>query len=113
MNCHKSIGKPVRKKDRYKEKNCKFCEKIHNKRGLYCSTACANRDRPEYSEKVSEGMRKVVQEWNRTPAAIAKQKQLNTPLASMTADEFGVNIPDIQELSDYDYLDGYDRAEKW
>jgi hypothetical protein len=24
-----------------------------------------------------------------------------------------VNIPDIQELSDYDYLDGYDRAEKW
>ena len=58
-------------------------------------------------------MRKVVQEWNKTPAAIAKQKQLNTPLASMTADEFGVNIPDIQELSDYDYLDGYDRAEKW
>ena len=40
-------------------------------------------------------MRKVANEYNRTPEAIAKQKQLNTPLASMTADEFAVPIPTI------------------
>ena len=98
----------------YKEKSCKFCNTIHRKRGLYCSQSCANRDRPEYSANVANAMRKVAIEYNRTPEAIAKQKQLNTPLASMTVEDFAVDIPDIKSLEDYlDYTEGYDKAEKW
>ncbi len=59
-------------------------------------------------------MRKVANEYNRTPEAIAKQKQLNTPLASMTVDEFAVPIPTIQTLDDFlEFTEGYDKAEKW
>ena len=96
---------------KYKEKECKFCKTLHRKRGPYCSQSCANRDRPEYSDKVSENMRKVATEYNRTPEAIAKQKMINTPLASMTVDEFAVDIPSLDpDLSDYD---GYERGENW
>jgi len=59
-------------------------------------------------------MRKVANEYNKTPEAIAKQKQLNTPLASMTVDEFAVPIPTIQTLDDFlEFTEGYDKAEKW
>jgi len=59
-------------------------------------------------------MRKVAVEYNKTPEAIAKQKQINTPLASLTADDFAIEIPDIKTLDDFDqYTDGFDRAEKW
>ena len=59
-------------------------------------------------------MRKVAIDYNRTPEAIAKQKQLNTPLAAMTVDEFAVDIPEIKDLSDYsEFLDGYERGERW
>jgi len=59
-------------------------------------------------------MRKVAIDYNRTPEAIAKQKQINTPLAAMTVDEFAVDIPDIKDLSDYsEFLDGYERGERW
>jgi hypothetical protein len=99
---------------KYKEKSCKFCQTKHRKKGPYCCQSCANRDRPEYSANVSSAMRKVANEYNKTPEAIAKQKQLNTPLASMTADEFAVDIPDVSSLDDYlDYTEGYDKAEKW
>jgi hypothetical protein len=58
-----------------------------------------------------EGMRRVAIEYNKTPEAIAKQKQLNTPLATMTVDEFAVDVPTIR---DYDDLpEGYDRGESW
>ena len=61
-----------------------------------------------------EAMRKVAIDYNRTPEAIAKQKQLNTPLASMTVEDFAVDIPDVRDLSDYDdFLQGFDRADKW
>lgn len=59
-------------------------------------------------------MRKVAVEYNQTPEAIAKQKQLNTSLASMTVEDFAVDIPDIRDLRDYDgLLDGYDKASDW
>jgi hypothetical protein len=59
-------------------------------------------------------MRKVAVEYNKTPEAIAKQKQINTPLASLTADDFAIEIPEIKTLDDFtDYTDGFDRAEKW
>ena len=97
----------------YKLKNCKFCNKEHRKRGPYCSQSCASTDR-EPTEAMREAMRKVAIDYNRTPEAIAKQKQLNTPLASMTVEDFAVDIPDVRDLSDYDdFLQGFDRADKW
>jgi len=58
-----------------------------------------------------EGMRRVAIEYNKTPEAIAKQKQFGTPLATMTVDEFAVGVPTIR---DYDDLpEGYDRGETW
>ena len=99
--------------DRYKEKNCKYCNKLHRKRGIYCSQSCASTDR-EPTDTMREAMRKVAIDYNRTPEAIAKQKQLNTPLAAITVDEFAVDIPDIKDLSDYsEFLDGYERGERW
>ena len=58
-------------------------------------------------------MREVATEYNRTPEALAKQSHIGTPLASLTAEDFAVDIPDIMDLRDYDSLDGYDRAEDW
>ena len=59
-------------------------------------------------------MRKVAEEYNRTPEAIAKQKQINTPLASLTADDFAIDIPEIKTLDDFtDYIEDYNKAEDW
>jgi hypothetical protein len=59
-------------------------------------------------------MRSVAIDYNRTPEAIAKQKQLHTSLAAMTVEDFAVDIPEIKDLSDYsEFLDGFDRGEKW
>ena len=97
----------------YKEKNCKFCNKLYRKRGLYCSQSCASFDR-EPTDAQRENMRKVAEEYNRTPEAIAKQKQINTPLASLTADDFAIEIPEIKTLDDFtDYIEGYNKAEDW
>ena len=94
----------------YKLKKCKFCSIDHRRRGPYCSQGCASRDR-EPTEAMREGMRRVAIEYNKTPEAIAKQKQLGTPLASMTVDEFAVGVPTIR---DYDDLpEGYERGESW
>ena len=94
----------------YKEKNCKFCNKLYRKRGLYCGNSCAARDR-EPTENMRKNMRKVAIEYNRTPEAIAKQKQINTSLASMTVEDFAVNIPDLPpDLSEYN---DYNKAEDW
>ena len=61
-----------------------------------------------------EAMRKVAIEYNQTPEAIAKQKQINTPLASLVADDYAIEIPTIQTLDDfYEHTEGFDRAEKW
>ena len=97
----------------YKLKECPACNKEHRKRGLFCGQSCANADRPA-TDNMRSAMRKVAVDYNRTPEAIAKQKQLNTPLASMTADEFAVPIPTIHTLDDLlDFTEGYDKAEKW
>jgi hypothetical protein len=93
----------------YKEKNCKYCKKLHRKRGPYCGQSCANRDRPEYSQKVSENMRKVAAEYNKTPEAVAKQKQFGTSLASLTAEDYTIDIPDL----DRSVPDGYTEASDW
>jgi len=94
----------------YKLKQCKFCSKDHRKKGLYCSQSCASSDR-EPTEAMREGMRRVAIEYNRTPEAIAKQKQIGTPLATMTVDDFAVDIPTIRDADDLP--PGYDRGENW
>lgn len=94
----------------YKEKKCKFCGTNHRKRGPYCSQSCASSDR-EPTENMREAMRKVAKEYNVTPEAIAKQKMIGTPLASLTVEDFAVGIPDLPpDLSDWSE---YDRGENW
>lgn len=93
---------------KYKEKECKFCSIKHRKKGPYCSQSCANRDRPEYSQKVADTMRKVAIEYNKTPEAIAQQKLLHT---GISIDDFAVDIPDLPpDLSEYS---DYNKAEDW
>jgi hypothetical protein len=59
-------------------------------------------------------MRKVAIEYNQTPEAIAKQKQINTPLASLTADDYAIEIPTIRTIDDFSqYTEGFDKAEDW
>jgi hypothetical protein len=88
----------------YKEKNCKYCNKLHKKRGPYCSQRCSAFDR-EPTDKMRDTMRKVAVEYNKTPEAIAQQKLLHT---GISIEDFCVDLPDFPELPE-----GYDHAEKW
>lgn len=94
----------------YKLKNCKFCSKEHRRRGPYCSQSCASSDR-EPTEAMRDGMRRVAKEYNLTPEAGAKRRQLRTPLATMTVDDFAVGIPTILDADDLP--EGYDHGENW
>jgi hypothetical protein len=94
----------------YREKNCKYCDKLFRKKGIYCSQSCSSFDKTP-TETQRKNMRKVAMEYNRTPEAIAKQKQLNTSLASITVEDFAVDIPTLDpDLSDYN---DYNKAEDW
>lgn len=91
----------------YKEKNCKYCNKLYRKKGVYCSQSCASSDR-EGTDAQRENMRKVAIEYNRTPEAIAQQKLLHT---GITIEDFAVSVPSLDpDLSDYT---DYNRAEDW
>lgn len=94
----------------YRLKQCKLCGADFRKKGVYCSQSCASRDR-EPTEAMRQKMRTVAIEYNQTPEAIAKQKQFGTPLATMTVDEFAVDIPTIRD--EYDLPEGFDHAEDW
>jgi len=96
----------------YKIKKCPNCLREHRKRGLFCGQSCANQARPA-TDNMRDAMRKVAIDYNRTPEAAAKRNQLNTPLASMTVEDFAVDIPDVTDYRDYDILDGYDTASDW
>jgi hypothetical protein len=43
-------------------------------------------------------MKEVAEDYNKTPAALAKQAMLGTSLNSLTADEYAVGIPEFYEL---------------
>ena len=83
----------------YREKNCKYCEKPFRKQGVFCSKACSNSHRP-VSERVRENMKEVAEDYNKTPAALAKQSMLHTSLQSLTVDDYAVDIPTIYEIPD-------------
>jgi hypothetical protein len=89
----------------YKEKSCKYCNKLHRKRGPYCSQSCANHDR-EPTERMREAMREVAVEYNKTPEAIAQQKLLHT---GISIEDFCVDIPETPP----ELPEGYERADKW
>lgn len=94
----------------YKLKKCPTCNKEHRKRGLFCGQSCANADRVP-TDNMRSAMRKVAIEYNRTPEAIAKQKMIGTPLASLTIEDFAIDIPDLPpDLNDWS---DYDRGENW
>jgi predicted nucleic acid-binding Zn ribbon protein len=94
----------------YREKSCPTCGTTHRKKGQYCSKACSNSNR-EVSDNVREAMRKVAEEYNRTPEAIAKQSVFNSDLRYLTADDYAVDIPSIPD--DYELPPGYERGEDW
>jgi hypothetical protein len=81
----------------YREKNCKYCEKPFRKQGVFCSKACSNSNRP-VSDRVRENMKEVAEDYNKTPAALAKQSMLHTSLQGLTMDDFAVEIPEFYEL---------------
>jgi len=86
----------------YKLKACPQCLTEHRKKGKFCSQACSNSYR-EPTENQREAMRQVATEFNRTPQALARQSLINTPLASLTVEDFAVEIPTI-----YDLPEGYE-----
>jgi hypothetical protein len=88
----------------YRLKKCPECDKEHRKKGIFCSQACSNSHR-EVSDKVRENMRKVAEDYQKTPEAIAQTKMINSPLST---EDYAVNIPDFPDLPE-----GYDIADKW
>ena len=105
--------------ERYREKSCQRCGKIHKKRGPYCSRQCsgARKHAEEDKKKISTKLK----EYYNTPEGVATRKKMSAVTAAknagldvtiITNDEFAVDIPDVRDLNDFD-LDNYDRAEKW
>lgn len=78
----------------YKLKQCPQCQKDHRKQGRFCSQACSNSHRV-VSDKVRENMRKVAEEYHRTPEAIGARKLINSPLSS---EDYAVDIPYIPDI---------------
>jgi NMD protein affecting ribosome stability and mRNA decay len=93
------------KNSRYRTKICKYCGNQHKKRGIYCNQSCSNRDRPAYSQKVSENARKQVIEYNKTPAGIARQKLIGV---DVKPEDFAIELPTF-----YDIPEGFDKADDW
>lgn len=90
----------------YRLKTCPNCDKEHRKRGPFCSQGCHNSYR-EVSDKVRENARRMGANTAGDPALIASGRMLGTG-NMISADEYGVNIPDIIDLPE-----GYDRGENW
>ena len=78
----------------YRLKQCPQCQKEHRKRGPYCCQGCHNSHR-EVSDKVRENMRKVSEDYHRTPEAIGARKLINSPLS---AEDYAVDIPYIPDI---------------
>jgi hypothetical protein len=43
-------------------------------------------------------MKEVAEDYNKTPAALAKQSHLNTPLQGLSVEDFAIEIPEFYEL---------------
>lgn len=88
----------------YRLKKCPNCDKEHRKKGPFCCQGCSNSHR-EVSDNQREAMRKVSEDYHKTPEAIAAKKMINSPL---TTEDYAVDIPNFPELPE-----GYDIADKW
>lgn len=104
----------------YREKTCPRCDKIHRRRGPYCSRECGNirefseEKRAEVTRKIKEGNA----EHQRTPEAIAQNRlksHLNkVGLESFPAEDFAIAIPDMPNRYDVPIdIDRYDDATDW
>lgn len=105
--------------ERYREKQCPSCGKIHKKRGPYCSRSCGGSRKHTEEDKKKRSIK--LKEYYQTPegittkkmiSAVTTAKNLGKDVEMLTIDEFAVGIPDVKDLNDYDF-DHYDRAEKW
>jgi hypothetical protein len=94
--------------ERYREKSCKKCGKTHKKRGPYCSKVCSNKDR-EVTEETRAKLTKASREYQETPEAIANRRQLVNKNQTK-AEDFAIAIPDVRDISDYDFLDDYPKT---
>lgn len=106
----------------YKKKECPVCKVIHRRRGPYCSKSCAAKDR-ECSEEVKNKISQSMSEYYKTPQGITAAKRAGIRWEALRkgdshdlvkSEEFAVDIPDVQTLSDFDeFLEGFDRGENW
>lgn len=93
----------------YRLKNCPNCDKEHRKRGPFCSQGCHNSYR-EVSDRQRENGKQMGENNAGDPALIAAGHMLQRG-QMLSADEYGVEIPDIPDL--IDLPDGYEKGENW
>lgn len=107
--------------DRYKEKKCPICEKLHKKRGNYCSEICGKSKRPRTESELEKRSIKR-KEFLSTPAGIIHQKKMTQAAnyaqgknvdAIVTMADFVVEIPTFNDNSEIDFFENYDKAENW
>jgi hypothetical protein len=91
----------------YRKKNCPQCNVEHRKKGPFCSQGCHSRFRGPLSDETKEKISQAKKEWYQTPDGIREKAKLvmNTKLRSegrdtITTDDFYVEIPDIDSLTD-------------
>ena len=104
----------------YREKTCPRCDKIHRRRGPYCSRECGNirEFTPDQREEITKKIKEGNAEHQRTPEAIAQNKlksHLNKlGLESVASENFAIEIPDIPDRHSMPFdIDRYDDATDW
>lgn len=96
------MGKAV-----YRKKICPHCGIEHRKRRMFCSQRCHALSRGPMSEETKQKISEAKKEWYKTPDGLSEKQKLilNTKLRAegrdtITTEDFYVEIPDIDSLSD-------------
>ena len=91
----------------YRKKNCPQCGIEHRKKGNFCSQGCHNRFRGARSEETKAKISETKREYYQTPRGLAEKEKLilNNKLRAegrdnITIDDFYIEIPDIDSLTD-------------
>jgi hypothetical protein len=106
--------------DRYRTKNCAYCNKLHKKRGKYCSRSCGNHRNPspKLRQKVSNTL---IHHWNTNDKHVERDQaraigklgirqyhnKSDEDLQAMTLDDFMIE-PQVKELPDNQFVAGGD-----